>query len=89
MLKLRDVMSRWDAGQLSQSEAAELLGMHERTFRRWAPRFEEDGEAGLLDRRLGRRSGRSVPDRTRDEASRPGASGLPRSVHDVPASVIV
>jgi len=67
MLKLRDVMSRWDAAQLSQLEAAELLGMHERTFRRWARRFEEDGEAGLLDRRLGRRSGRSIPDRTCDE----------------------
>ena len=60
MLKLRDVMSRWEAAELSQMEAAELLGMHERTFRRWARRFEDDGEAGLLDRRLGRRSGRAV-----------------------------
>jgi transposase len=60
MLKLRDVMSRWEAAELSQVEAAELLGMHERTFRRWARRFEEDGERGLLDRRLGRRSGRAV-----------------------------
>jgi transposase len=64
MLKLRDVLSRWEADGLSQLEAAELLGMHERTFRRWARRFEADGEEGLLDRRLGRRSGRSVPDRT-------------------------
>jgi hypothetical protein len=34
MLKLRDVLSRWEADELSQLEAAELLGMSERTFRR-------------------------------------------------------
>jgi transposase len=67
MLKLRDVMSRWEAAELSQLEAAELLGMHERTFRRWARRFEEDGETGLLDRRLGRRSGRAVGAGAADE----------------------
>lgn len=61
MLKLRDVLSRWEAGRLSQLEAAELLGMHERTFRRWARRHEEAGESGVLDRRLGRVSGRAVP----------------------------
>ena len=27
MLKLRDVLSRWEAGGLSQLEAAELLGI--------------------------------------------------------------
>jgi len=70
MLKLRDVLSRWEAEELSQLEAAELLGMHERTFRRWARRFEEDGEAGLLDRRLGRRSGRAVPSREAEEIER-------------------
>ena len=70
MLKLRDVLSRWEAAELSQLEAAELLGMSERTFRRWARRFEEDGEAGLADRRLGRRSGRAVPDAAAEEVER-------------------
>src|SRR3954447_4468609 len=42
-------------------EAAELLGVGERTFRRWCQRFEEAGEAGLLDRRLGKVSGKRVP----------------------------
>lgn len=60
MLRLRDVMGRWEADELSQLEAAELLGMHERTFRRWVRRFEESGDDGLADRRLGRRSGRAV-----------------------------
>ncbi len=61
MLKLRDVLSRWEASSLSQLEAAELLGMSERTFRRWVRRYEADGDAGLSDGRLGRRSGRAVP----------------------------
>jgi transposase len=42
-------------------EAAELLGVSERTFRRWCLRFEDAGEVGLLDRRLGRTSGKRVP----------------------------
>jgi transposase len=62
MLKLRDVLSHWEADELSQLEAAEILGMSERTFRRYVRRVEEDGEAGLLDRRLGRRSGLAVPE---------------------------
>lgn len=70
MLKLRDVMGRWEAEELSQLEAAELLGMHERTFRRWARRYETEGEAGLADRRLGRVSGRAVSSRDKDEIER-------------------
>jgi transposase len=61
MLKLRDVLSRWERAELSQLEAAELLGMGERSFRRWARRYEAFGEEGLIDRRIGRRSGRAVP----------------------------
>ncbi len=34
--------------------------MSERSLRRWSRRFEEDGEEGLIDRRLGRASGRAV-----------------------------
>jgi transposase len=70
MLKLRDVLSRWEAAELSQLEAAELLGMHERTFRRWARRFEEEGDDGLADRRLGRRSGRAVSEAETAEVER-------------------
>ena len=44
--------------------------MSERTFRRWARRFEEDGEEGLVDRRLGRRSGQAVPDDAAAEVER-------------------
>ena len=47
--------------ELSQLEAAELLGVGERTFRRWRRRFEDEGAAGLTDRRLGKPSGKQVP----------------------------
>lgn len=47
--------------ELNQMDAAELLGIDERTFRRWRQRFEDDGDAGLLDRRLGKSSGKRVP----------------------------
>jgi transposase len=70
MLKLRDVLTRWEAGWLSQLEAAEIVGMSERSVRRWTRRFEEEGEDGLLDRRLGRRSGRVVPEDEADEVGR-------------------
>lgn len=43
------------------AEAAEILGVTERTFRRWSTRYEADGVAGLEDRRLGRASARAVP----------------------------
>jgi transposase len=42
-------------------EAAELLGMSERTFRRYRQRYEDEGAPGLMDRRLGRASNKRVP----------------------------
>ncbi len=38
-----------------------MLGVSQRTFLRWTRRYEEEGEAGLLDGRLGKASGRRVP----------------------------
>jgi transposase len=56
-----NILHRWESAELNEEEAAELLGVSERTFRRWRHRYEEDGEGGLLDRRLGKASGRRVP----------------------------
>ena len=61
VIKFRSILGRYEAAELNQLEAAELLGIDERTFRRWRQRFEDDGEAGLLDRRLGKASGKRVP----------------------------
>ena len=60
MQKFRDVLSRWERRELSALEAGELLGMSERQFRRYRDRYDEEGEGGLLDKRLGRVSERRV-----------------------------
>lgn len=61
MQKFRDVLSRWERKELSAMEAAEIFGVSERQFRRYRRRYEEEGFAGLLDRRLGKVSARRVP----------------------------
>ena len=67
MIKFSSILSRYEAAEFSRAEAAELLGIGERTFRRWRQRFEDEGEAGLLDRRLGKASGKRVPSDRSDE----------------------
>ena len=61
MEKFRDVLSRWERKELSAQEAGEILGCSERQFRRYRQRYEEDGLAGLVDRRLGKASVKRVP----------------------------
>jgi|SRR5579863_560675 len=61
MQKFTDVLGRWNADKLSALEAAELLGMSERTFRRYRQRYEDEGAPGLADRRLGKVSAKRVP----------------------------
>jgi transposase len=46
------------SGELSQGEAAEMLGVSERTFRRWRDRLRDEGPEGLRDRRIGKPSSR-------------------------------
>lgn len=61
MQKFRDVLSRWERRELSALEAGELLGMSERQFRRYRQRYEDEGLAGLVDKRLGKASAKRVP----------------------------
>ena len=61
MQTFHDVLGHWQARRLSALEAAELLGMSERSFRRYRQRYEEEGPDGLFDRRLGKASARRVP----------------------------
>ena len=65
-----NLLHRWESAEFNQAEAAELLGVSERTFRRWTRRYEEDGEAGLIDRRLGQASGKRVPVDRAEEVER-------------------
>jgi transposase len=51
-MRFADLLGRTERSELSQAEAAELLGVSERTFRRWRERYREAGSSGLADRRL-------------------------------------
>jgi len=55
-MRFLEVYEKSRNGRLSYCEAAETLGLSERQFRRLRGRFELEGEAGLLDRRVGKLS---------------------------------
>ena len=48
-MRLEGSLERHERGELSQGEAAEMLGVSERTFRRWRDRLRDEGPAGLRD----------------------------------------
>ena len=60
-MRFESLLDRQQGGEITQAEAAEMLGISERTFRRWTDRFEEEGAPGLSDRRLGRPSPQRAP----------------------------
>ena len=61
MMKLQDVILKVMAKKLTWWEAAEIIGVTDRTMRRWRERIDEHGYSGLVDRRKGRPSDRQVP----------------------------
>jgi transposase len=60
-MRFEELYERRQRRELTMTEAAEMLGITERTFRRWSGRYDTEGVEGLQDRRLGRLSGRAVP----------------------------
>jgi len=57
-MRFEALLDRHERGDLNQEEAAEMLGISERTFRRWRDRLRDEGPTGLRDRRLGKPSSR-------------------------------
>jgi hypothetical protein len=60
-MRFEEAYEGWNEGRLTQAEAALLLGMSERNFRRYLVRFEAEGLQGLIDRRLEQVSHRRAP----------------------------
>lgn len=60
-MRFERVYTDWDAGRLTQEEAARILGVCDRTFRRYINRYEDEGMSGLLDKRLTQVSTRRAP----------------------------
>lgn len=51
-MHFEDILSIWTERRLTQEEAARLLGVCERTFRRYIDRYNEGGLDALMDKRL-------------------------------------
>jgi transposase len=60
-MRFEEAYEGWQGGWLRQEEAARLLGVCERTFRRYIDRYEEEGLQGLIDKRLEQVSQRRAP----------------------------
>jgi transposase len=70
MMKLQDVLLRAMAKKITWWQAAEIIGVTDRTMRRWRERLEEHGYDGLADRRKDKPSFRRVPLETCEEVLR-------------------
>lgn len=60
-MKLQDVLLKAMAKKIRWWDAAEIIGVTDRTMRRWRERLEAEGYSGLVDRRKGRASEKRVP----------------------------
>jgi transposase len=70
MMKLQDVLLKAMAKKITWWAAAEIIGVSDRTMRRWRERLEEHGYSGLADRRKGKTSSHRVPLKTAEEVLR-------------------
>jgi len=69
-MKMQDVLLKAMAKKISWWEAAEIIGVTDRTMRRWRERLEEHGYSGLADRRKNKPSEKRVPLATAEEVLR-------------------
>ncbi len=60
-MRFEEAYGGWTESRLTQEEAARLLGVCDRTFRRYIDRYEEEGLEGLIDKRLSQISHRRAP----------------------------
>jgi transposase len=60
-MQVQEVILRAMAKRITWWQAAEIIGVSDRSMRRWRERYEQHGYDGLMDRRRGAPSGRRVP----------------------------
>ena len=60
-MRFEEAYEGWNEGRLTQAEAARILSVCERSFRRYMVSYEADGLDGLIDRRLEQTSNRQAP----------------------------
>jgi transposase len=69
-MKVQDVILRALGKSINWWQAAEIIGISDRSMRRWKRRYEEYGYDGLLDRRRGKPSPKRVPLKAVEEVLR-------------------
>src|SRR5436190_9835326 len=67
MMKVQEVILKAMAGSLKWWEAAEIIGVTDRTMRRWRERYEKDGYDGLYDYRKQQPSPKRIAVKTLEE----------------------
>ena len=67
MMKVQEVILKAMAGKLKWWEAAEIIGVTDRTMRRWRERYKEHGYSGLWDYRKRSPSPKRVPVKTLEQ----------------------
>jgi transposase len=60
-MRFEETYGFWTERRLTQQEAARILGVSTRTFRRYIDRYEQSGIDGLMDKRLTQASSRRAP----------------------------
>ena len=60
-MKIQEVILKAMSGKLKWWEAAEIIGVTDRTMRRWRDKYEQHGYSGLWDHRKGQPSPKRVP----------------------------
>jgi len=69
-MKVQEVILKAMAGKLKWWEAAEIIGVSDRTMRRWRQRYEEHDYDGLFHRQRGKPSPKRIPVKTLEEVLR-------------------
>jgi transposase len=69
-MKIQEVILRAMAKTITWWQAAEIIGISDRSMRRWKRRYEEYGYDGLLDRRRGKPSAKRLPLKLAEEVLR-------------------
>ena len=60
-MRFEEVLRTWTESRMTQDEAARMLGVCTRSFRRYLARYREQGLEGLADKRLTQASARRAP----------------------------
>jgi transposase len=66
-MKIQEVILKAMSGQIHWIQAAEIIGISDRSMRRWRQRYEKGGYDGLFDRRTKRPSPKRIPMKTAEQ----------------------